>query len=103
MQEPVANDAEVKRRFSLVQAEVEVRRGRARQYLDMASYHLLNVFTAEDGSHGNALGVFIDGAEVPESERQRVAADLGYSETVFVDDMADGRLQIFTPASELPL
>ena len=69
----------------------------------MASYHLLNVFTADDGSHGNALGVFLDGSEVPESERQRVAADLGYSETVFIDDPADGRLHIFTPTSELPL
>ena len=70
----------------------------------MASYHLLNVFTAEDGSHGNPLGVFLDGAEIPDaSDRQRIATDLGYSETVFVDDMADGTLRIFTPASELPL
>jgi predicted PhzF superfamily epimerase YddE/YHI9 len=70
----------------------------------MASYHLLNVFTGEDGSHGNPLAVFLNGAEVPDaSERQRIATDLGYSETVFVDDMADGTLHIFTPASELPL
>ena len=70
----------------------------------MPSYHLMNVFTAEDGSYGNALGVFLDGAVVarPE-ERQRVASDLGYSETVFVDDAASGELHIFTPVSELPL
>ena len=67
------------------------------------SYHLLNVFTAEDGSHGNPLGVFLDGSEVPSGERQRVAADLGYSETVFVDDPGTGELRIFTPLSELPL
>lgn len=66
-------------------------------------YHLLNVFTAEDGSYGNPLGVFLDGAAVPEGERQQVAADLGYSETVFVDDISTGELRIFTPASELPL
>lgn len=68
-----------------------------------ASYHLLNVFTAEDGSFGNPLGVFLDGAAIAASERQRVAADLGYSETVFVDDPERGELRIFTPASELPL
>jgi predicted PhzF superfamily epimerase YddE/YHI9 len=69
----------------------------------MPSYHLLNVFTAEDGSHGNPLAVFLDGAAVPAGARQQIAADLGYSETVFVDDAATGELRIFTPASELPL
>jgi predicted PhzF superfamily epimerase YddE/YHI9 len=67
------------------------------------SYHLVNVFTAEDGTHGNALGVFLDGAAIPGHERQAVAADLGYSETVFVDRIDTGELHIFTPASELPL
>jgi predicted PhzF superfamily epimerase YddE/YHI9 len=67
-------------------------------------YQLLNVFTAEDGSYGNPLAVFLDGSAVPaSSERQRVATDLGYSETVFVDDVETGELHIFTPASELPL
>jgi predicted PhzF superfamily epimerase YddE/YHI9 len=69
----------------------------------VAAYQLVNVFTAEDGSFGNALGVFLDGAAVAEPERQAVAAELGYSETVFVDDAATGRLRIFTPTDELPL
>lgn len=70
----------------------------------MHSYQLLNVFTAEDGSHGNPLGVFLDGSVVPTAEqRQRVATDLGYSETVFVDDLDAGELRIFTPSTELPL
>jgi predicted PhzF superfamily epimerase YddE/YHI9 len=67
------------------------------------SYHLLNVFTTPDGSHGNPLGVFLDGSAYSGGDRQRVATDLGYSETVFVDDTATGELHIFTPASELPL
>jgi predicted PhzF superfamily epimerase YddE/YHI9 len=67
------------------------------------SYHLLNVFTAPDGSHGNPLGVFLEAAPFAPDERPRIAADLGYSETVFVDDAASGELHIFTPASELPL
>jgi predicted PhzF superfamily epimerase YddE/YHI9 len=69
----------------------------------LRSFHLLNVFTDEKGSFGNPLGVFLDGARVPSADRQRVAADLGYSETVFVDSPDTGELRIFTPASELPL
>lgn len=68
----------------------------------MAKLHVLRVFSDEAGAHGNPLGVFLDGAEVPEERRQAVAADLGFSETVFVDDAAAGRCRIFTPGLELP-
>ena len=68
----------------------------------MARLHVLRVFCAEDGSGGNPLGVFLDGAEVPEGRRQAVAAELGLSETVFVEDAGNGALRIFTPAVELP-
>jgi len=64
--------------------------------------HLLRVFVNEDGEWGNPLAVFLDGAEVPVAARQRVAADLGLSETVFVDDCAEGRMHIHTPTVELP-
>lgn len=67
----------------------------------MATLHVLRVFTA-GGEHGNPLGVFLAGEEVPEGRRQVVAADLGYSETVFVEDAASGAMRIFTPAEELP-
>jgi predicted PhzF superfamily epimerase YddE/YHI9 len=68
----------------------------------MPRLHVLKVFVGESGAGGNPLGVFLDGDEVPEDERQRVAADLGFSETVFVDDPERGELRIFTPAAELP-
>lgn len=68
----------------------------------MPELHVLRVFTADDGGWGNPLGVVLDGAAVAEDERQRIAADLGYSETVFVDDIGRGELRIFTPAAELP-
>jgi predicted PhzF superfamily epimerase YddE/YHI9 len=68
----------------------------------MAELHVLRVFVAPDGGGGNPLGVFLDGAAVPEGRRQAVAADLGFSETVFVDDPAAGEVRIFTPAAELP-
>jgi predicted PhzF superfamily epimerase YddE/YHI9 len=68
----------------------------------MATLHVLKVFVGENGAGGNPLGVFLEGREVPEEDRQRVAADLGFSETVFVADRRRGELRIFTPATELP-
>lgn len=68
----------------------------------MARLHVLRVFTTPDGAHGNPLGVFLAGDEVPPGERQRVARELGFSETVFVDDQERGAIRIFTPAIELP-
>ena len=59
------------------------------------------MFCGERDSGGNSLGVFLDGESVPPEARQRVAAELGLSETVFVDDAARGEIQIFTPAVEL--
>ena len=67
----------------------------------MPRLQLLRVFCDEDGSGGNPLAVFADGAEVPPERRQAVAADLGLSETVFVDDRERGEVRIFTPAVEL--
>jgi len=68
----------------------------------MATLHVIRVFVNEDGEWGNPLGVFLDGGAIPERERQAVAAALGFSETVFVEDRADGRMRIHTPAVELP-
>jgi predicted PhzF superfamily epimerase YddE/YHI9 len=67
----------------------------------MAELHVLRVFCDAAWSHGNPLGVFLDGDEVPEERRQEVAAELGFSETVFVDDATEGRMRIFTPGLEL--
>jgi predicted PhzF superfamily epimerase YddE/YHI9 len=60
------------------------------------------VFVDGSGGAGNPLGVFLDGAAVPADQRQRVAARLNYSETVFVDDVADGIYEIYTPTVSLP-
>jgi predicted PhzF superfamily epimerase YddE/YHI9 len=63
--------------------------------------HLLRVFCVDEGTGGNPLAVFLDGSEVPPDQRQGVAADLGLSETVFVDDPERGEIRIFTPAVEV--
>src|SRR4051794_2389822 len=68
----------------------------------MARLHVLRVFCDERGGWGNPLGVFLDGAEVPEERRLAVAHDLGFSETVYVEDRETARCRIFTPGLELP-
>jgi predicted PhzF superfamily epimerase YddE/YHI9 len=65
--------------------------------------HILRVFIGPDGRGGNPLGVFLDGRVVAPADRQAVAADLGFSETVFVDgiDADVAQVRIFTPGAEL--
>lgn len=67
----------------------------------MTELHVLRVFVGPDSRGGNPLGVFLDGSAVAADRRLAVAAELGFSETVFVDDRERGAIRIFTPASEL--
>lgn len=65
---------------------------------------VLRVFTDATGNFGNPLGV-VDEATVEPQQRQRVATELGYSETIFVNIPAAGtttaNARIYTPATEL--
>ena len=51
--------------------------------------NVLRVFTDADGKFGNPLGVVSAGA-APAKDRQRIAAELGYSDTIFIDDPTPG-------------
>lgn len=66
---------------------------------------VLRVFTDAEGQFGNPLGV-VDASTVDPAERQRIATELGYSETIFIDlpepGGNTGHATIFTPATELP-
>ncbi len=66
---------------------------------------VLRVFTDPDGNFGNPLGV-VDASTVKLTDRQRIATELGYSETIFIDLPAPGAgtasARIYTPATELP-
>lgn len=66
---------------------------------------VLRVFTDSDGNYGNPLGV-VDARLVSPADRQRLAAQLGYSETIFVGIPAAGAgtaiAHIFTPTTEMP-
>ena len=70
--------------------------------LAMAELHVLRVFVDESGAHGNPLGVFLDGAAIPPDRRAEVAARLGFSETVFVDNATSGEVRVFTRAASSP-
>jgi predicted PhzF superfamily epimerase YddE/YHI9 len=70
----------------------------------MTELHVIRVFVGADGRGGNPLGVFVDGPAIAPADRQAVARELGFSETVFVDAITDGAatIRIFTPGLELP-
>jgi predicted PhzF superfamily epimerase YddE/YHI9 len=63
--------------------------------------HVLRVFCAPEGGGGNPLGVFLEGGAVTERDRQPIATELGFPETVFVDDAREGAVRIYTPGEEL--
>jgi predicted PhzF superfamily epimerase YddE/YHI9 len=69
----------------------------------MTLAYVLRVFTDESGTYGNPLGVVVEDEPLTQERRQTIATELGYSETVFFQDMATASLRIFTPAVELPL
>ncbi|MFB8353418.1 PhzF family phenazine biosynthesis protein [Streptomyces niveus] len=70
---------------------------------DGGDIEVLRVFCAGDGRYGNALGVVREGRDYPdEASRQALAAELGFSETVFVDDPERGHVDIYTPGLRLP-
>ncbi|MGC9379720.1 PhzF family phenazine biosynthesis protein [Streptomyces sp. MH13] len=69
----------------------------------MTDYDVLRVFCAPNGGYGNELGVVRDGSVLPDrAERQELAAELGFSETVFVDDPERGVVDLYTPTLRLP-
>ncbi|MFD5097936.1 PhzF family phenazine biosynthesis protein [Streptomyces albidochromogenes] len=69
----------------------------------MNELDVLHVFCGPDGRHGNALGVVRDGRAYPdEASRQALAAELGFSETVFVDDPERGVVDIHAPGRRVP-
>lgn len=69
----------------------------------MRHCYVVRVFTIGD-TGGNALGVIPDATGLSSTDMQSIAADLGFSETVFSEWPAgsDPALRIFTPAAEMP-
>ena len=68
-------------------------------------FHIVDVF-AEAPYQGNQLAVVLDADDFNENEMQRIALEMNYAETTFVNSkrQPDGgySTRIFTPAQELP-
>lgn len=69
----------------------------------MRHCYVVRVFTIGE-SGGNTLGVIPDSTGLEATDMQRIAAELGFSETVFINWPAGAvpALRIFTPAAEMP-
>jgi predicted PhzF superfamily epimerase YddE/YHI9 len=69
----------------------------------MVEVQVVRVFTDAKGNFGNPLGVVLDTAGLSDHRRQAIATRLNFSETVFVEDVTQAQIRIFTPAAEIPL
>ena len=63
---------------------------------------VVNVFVDGDGGHGNPLGI-VWASSSTRTREQQIAADLGFSETIFIDTVVGhaATARIFTPRFEL--
>ena len=69
----------------------------------LALQHISAFSHGEEG--GNPAGVLVGEAMLPDAQMQSIAADLGYSETVFAVPLADKdgyRVRYFSPENEVP-
>jgi len=73
--------------------------------MDERVFYIVDVF-AESKYTGNQLAVFRNGSRYSDSEMQRIAKEMNYSETTFIisDEPRNGGydVRIFTPAEEVP-
>ncbi|MDP1721835.1 MAG: PhzF family phenazine biosynthesis protein [Candidatus Gottesmanbacteria bacterium] len=57
----------------------------------------------QDNKFGNPVGVILDeGNQIDTKERQRIATQLGFSESVFINNLRTGKVSIFNPREEVP-
>lgn len=65
--------------------------------------HRVNVFVDDKGDFGSPLGIVLDEAhQIDAKQRQQIATELNYSETVFIDDRLTGAINVFSPLRECP-
>lgn len=60
------------------------------------------VFVNENDQFGNPVGIVIDDQlKLDKPTRQKIAANLNYSETVFINDLVKPNIQLFNPVHEV--
>ena len=70
----------------------------------MVHIYVASAFS-KDNKGGNKAGIVFDRPDLTSEQKMRIAKELGYSETAFVSrsDVADFRLEYFTPTEEVAL
>ncbi|HAV35771.1 MAG TPA: PhzF family phenazine biosynthesis protein, partial [Massilia sp.] len=74
----------------------------------MTTADVQRIAAFSDGNEGgNPAGVWIGAAHPPEAEMQRIAHEIGYSETAFAAPLEEGgvegyRVRYFSPEAEVP-
>jgi predicted PhzF superfamily epimerase YddE/YHI9 len=64
--------------------------------------NIFSVFVNEKQEYGNPVGIILDEKQaISKVERQQVAAKLGFSESVFIDNLGTGKVSIFNPIREV--
>src|SRR5689334_9727446 len=64
---------------------------------------VLKVFVNEKGLYGNPVGIIVDVlGEISNAGRQKIASKSGFSEVVFVNNLAKRNISIYTPQREIP-
>ena len=64
-------------------------------------FYIVDVF-AERKLEGNQLAVFICEEVIKDSDMQKIAKEMNYSETTFITSVENNTVRIFTPDIELP-
>src|SRR5438309_1909822 len=64
--------------------------------------YVLRVFVNKEKQFGNSVGVILDGKQsISFQDRQHIATKLGFSESVFINDLFTGNISIFNPTKEV--
>ncbi len=64
--------------------------------------HILRGFVNENKKYGNPVGIIVDEKNsIAVDDRQTIAANLGFSETVFINNLLKGDISIFNPIDEV--
>lgn len=91
-----------RRRPRGIRARRQWSRLRLRLTVSVIDHDVLSVFCGPAGDFGNELGVVQGPSAASDAERLAIARDLGFSETVFVDDPLRAVIDIWTPSVRLP-
>lgn len=64
---------------------------------------IIKVFVNEKGEFGNPVGIIVDeGKKFTQQERQEKATKSGLSEIVFINNIKNNNISIFSPTREIP-